>query len=211
MTTPMQTVLVLAASGLFSNVQTQSCIGNPPLQPLVPCATQLKALCLCANNPYGGNCHWQWSCPQASSSASQPVAQPDNTIPLSYHPTITPNDPAELMRRAQEMREMQQQTELLRLQTEALRRQTNPVTDSPAPSDWSEWSSRQQTKNVLDTWAQQPLQAAYLAMPNPSGNEGRDKRNWEKWRAKLDAPVRALVPTWSLAAYEQMRAIVFGK
>src|ERR1035437_5490563 len=100
----------------LSFAHAQSCIGQmPSVRPAIPCLSPLQSLCLCGTT--GRNCHWEWVCP----TATRPAAQLDPSIPLQVNPP-TLNAPADTMRKIQEIRQMQQQTELLRQQTEALRR-----------------------------------------------------------------------------------------
>jgi hypothetical protein len=111
----------LVATIFLSSVHGQGCFGVPPMQPTVPCSTQLKPLCLCAG--VVGSCHWQWACPSTNRATEvQPATQTYQPIPLGYQPPKF-NDPADTMRKIEEIRQMREQTELLRQQTEALRQQ----------------------------------------------------------------------------------------
>lgn len=103
------------------------------MRPVVPCATPLKALCLCAGTV--GACHWEWACPSSTGIPPRaPVNQTDPTIPLQYKPSVSLNDPTELMLQMQQLRQIQQQTERLRQQNEALRQENRPVLAAPLRS-----------------------------------------------------------------------------
>jgi hypothetical protein len=129
----MRTVLasfVIAVS--LSSVHAQGCFGIPPMQPTVPCSTQLKPLCLCTG--FVGSCHWQWACPSTNGATeAQPAAQTYQPIPLGYQPPKF-NDPADTMRKVEEIRQMREQTELLRQQTEALRQQNQQSQQQGQPA-----------------------------------------------------------------------------
>jgi hypothetical protein len=114
------------------------------MQPTVPCSTQLKPLCLCAG--VVGSCHWQWACPSTNGATGAQPAQTYQPIPLGYQPPRF-NDPADTMRKVEEIRQMREQTELLRQQTESLRQQNQqsqqlgqPAATQPGlygqPIDW---------------------------------------------------------------------------
>jgi hypothetical protein len=115
------------------------------MQPTVTCSTQLKPLCLCAG--VVGSCHWQWARPSTNGATeAQPAAQTYQPIPLGCQPTKF-NDPADTMRKVEEIRQMREQTELLRQQAQALRQQNQqsqqqgqPTATQPSlygqPIDW---------------------------------------------------------------------------
>ena len=52
----IQILSLCALAALLPAAHAQGCFGLPPMQPVVPCASQLKALCLCAGTV--GLCHW---------------------------------------------------------------------------------------------------------------------------------------------------------
>jgi hypothetical protein len=94
------------------------------------------------------------------------------------------------MLKAEQIRQMRQQTELIRQQTEALR-QSNATQALPMI-----------TSNV----PYYPLASAYASMPSPTGNKGRDEKAWNKW-VKQNPSVKSVLPPWSPEAYDQIRVM----
>jgi hypothetical protein len=156
--------LVVVAISLTS-APAQSCFGIPPLRPVMPCPAGLKPLCLCGSN--SANCHWEWACPSSNGLSTRGTAtQLDPSIPLQVKPP-TLNDPADTMRKIQEIRQMQQQTELLRQQTEAIRQQNELLLAAPAaqPIDYTVFTEalRKQNEVLLAAPAAQPIDYAAMA------------------------------------------------
>lgn len=158
------------------------------LVPLKPVGLFCKeAAPVCITDSSGANGEWVWGCPAPTSS--------NPTIPTQVIPPqpVKPpqiNSAIDVYLKAEQIRQMRQQTELMRQQTEALRQsnesQVLPMITSSVPY--------------------YPLAFAYSTMPTPTGNKGRDQRNWNKW-VKQNPSVRTVLPPWSPEAYEQVRAL----
>jgi hypothetical protein len=166
-----------------------ACLGKlVPLKP--PTVFCQQAAPVCVTDSTGFNGQWIWGCP-VSVSTPNPTPGPgiNSTIPLGVKsPQI--DNPLDLMLKAEQIRQMRQQTELMRQQTQALR-QSNQTPGTPMVGSNTPYF---------------PLATAYSTMPSPTGRKKIDESNWKHW-LKQNPSVRALVPAWSPKAYEQVRVM----
>jgi type II secretory pathway pseudopilin PulG len=121
----------------------------------------------------------------------------------------------EAYRRAAEIRQIQQQTELLRQQTEALRRENgepnreiDPQLFVPAPPWDPEVAAQSPSILSMSTKARNKL---LQTMPKPTGDPARDELAWRSWSLRLKPGVQEALPFWGADCYDEVRAILKGR
>ena len=163
------------------------------LIPLKPVGLYCQnAVPVCVTDSNGINGQWVWGCPTSSSNVQLPPTINVPPQPQLQYPHI--DTPMDAYRKAVEIRQMQQQTELMRQQTEELRQQNESRNQGNLTSSLP----------MVPPTPEFPLASAYASMPSPTGKKKQDQRNWNLW-LRQNPTVAAQMPPWSAEAYEQVR------